>query len=161
MIDIQPIQPAQIADAKYVICAVAWRIFEPQKSIEEFIASVNEGHELDDMDHYQEVYTKNRGLFLVVLEDGKVIGTGAVRKLKDDIAELKRIWLLEDYHGQKIGFQVVSRLLDFARAQGYRSVCLQTSHQQKRAIAFYQKVGFYEVTSYNDVADEVSMEIKL
>lgn len=161
MIDIQPIQPAQIADAKYVICAVAQRIFQLQKTIEEFIAIVNEQHELDNMDHYQEIYTENRGLFLVVLDGGKVIGTGAVRKFKDDIAELKRIWLLEDYHGQKIGFQVVSRLLDFARAQGYLSVCLQTSHQQKRAIAFYQKVGFYEIASYNDETDEVSMEIKL
>jgi len=105
----------------------------------------------------QKIYVENRGLLLVALDDGKVIGTGGVQKLTDDVAELKRIWLLEEYHGQKIGFRMVARLLDFARAQGYTSVCLQTSHQQQRAIAFYKKLGFYEIPCYNDDLEEISM----
>ncbi len=161
MIEILPIQPDQIADAKYVICAVAWRIFQPQKTIEEFIASVNERHELDEMDHYQKIYTENRGQFLVVLDDGKVIGTGAIRRKTDDVAELKRIWLLEDYHGQQIGFRVVKMLLDFAREQGYKSAYLETTQRQKRALAFYKKMGFYEVPSPSDDPDDVSMEMIL
>lgn len=161
MIDILPIQPDQIADAKYVIYAVAQRIFAPEHTVEEFIDSPDGEHWLDDLDNYREIYVENRGLLLVALDDGKVIGTGGVEKRTEDVAELKRIWLLEQYHGQKIGFRVVSMLLDFARQQGYTSVYLETSPQQKQAINFYKKVGFYEIPSPYDDTDEVSMELRL
>ncbi len=160
MIEIAPIQPEQIADAKQVIYAVAWRIFAPEMNIEEFIADCADW--LHDINDYREIYTEEkRGLLLVVLEDGKVIGTGGVQKRTEEQAELKRIWLLEQYHGQKIGFRMVSMLLDFARRQGYTSAYLETSAQQKQAIAFYKKVGFYDVPSPYDDIHEVSMELRL
>ena len=161
MIKIQPIQPHQIMDAKYVISAVAQRIFVPQKTVQEFYDILAEEGELDDMDNYQKTYVEDRGLFLVVLDEDQLIGTGAIKKLKDNTAELKRLWLLEEYHGQKIGYQVVSRLLDFARANGYEKVCLQTSQKQERAIRFYTQFGFYEIPSYRESMDDISMEIKI
>ncbi len=161
MIEILPIQAHQVADAKHVIYVVAWRIFRPEITIDEFMAIVNEQHELDDMDNVREIYTENRGLFLVVLDEGKVIGTGAVRKRTDNIAELKRIWLLESYHGQQIGFRVVNLLLDFARQQGYTGVYLETSQRQMRALAFYKRMGFYEVPSPYEEPGGVSMEMLL
>ena len=161
MIEIAPIQPDQIAEAKYVIYAVAQRIFAPEQTVEEFIEAPDSQHWLDDVENYRETYTENRGLLLVALDDGKVIGTGGVQKLTDNLAELKRIWLLESYHGQKIGFQIVSMLLNFARQQGYTSIYLETSRLNARALTFYKKLGFHEVPSpYKDV-DEVSMELKL
>jgi putative acetyltransferase len=103
----------------------------------------------------------NRSLLLVAPDDGKVIGTGGIRKLKEDVAELKRIWLLEEYHGQQVGFRMVSLLLDFAREQGYTTSYLETTRLNKRALGFYQKLGFYEIPSPYEDADEVSMELKL
>ena len=161
MIEILPIQPDQIPAAKKVIYAVAQRIFEPGQTLEEFTAALDSEHELRDMDNYREIYTDNRGLFLVVLDDGKVVGTGAIRKLKDDEAELKRIWLLEDYHGQKIGFRMVNMLLDFARGQGYTSVYLETTVYQKRAQVFYKKLGFQVIPSRLEDPDEISMSMPL
>jgi putative acetyltransferase len=161
MIEITPIQPDQIADAKYVIHAVANRIFAPGESVEEFLKTPEGQHWLDDVENYRKVYMENRGLLLVALDDGKVIGTGGIRMLRGDVAEMKRLWLLEEYHGQKIGFRLVALLLDFARKQGYTSICLQTSPQQERAIAFYQKLGFYEIPCYNEDIEEISMGIRL
>ncbi|MGC1378975.1 MAG: GNAT family N-acetyltransferase [Anaerolineales bacterium] len=161
MIEITPIQPDQVAEAKCVIHAVANRIFAPEQSVEEFLGTPEGQHWLDDVENYQKVYMENRGLLLVALDDGKIVGTGGIRMLKWDVAELKRLWLLEEYHGQGIGFRLVARLLDFARAQGYTSVCLQTSPQQERAIAFYKKLGFYEIPCYNDDLEEISMGIRL
>jgi putative acetyltransferase len=161
MIKILPIQPHQINEAKYVISAVAQRIFMPEKNVQEFYDILAQEGELLDVDHYQQVYLEDRGLFLVVLDDDKVVGTGAVKKLDVKIAELKRLWLLEEYHGQRIGYQVVSRLLDFARAYEYEIVRLQTSQRQERAIHFYSKIGFYEIPSYRESMDEISMEINL
>ena len=161
MINILPIQPHQIMDAKYVISAVAQRIFEPEKTVQEFYDILEEEGELHDVDHYQQDYVEDHGLFLVVLDDGQLIGTGGIKKLEGNTAELKRLWLLEEYHRQKIGYQVVTRLLNFARAQGYKKVRLQTSQRQERAIRFYAQLGFYEIPSYRKSMDNISMEIRL
>ncbi len=161
MIKILPIQPHQITDAKYVITAVAQRILVPEKTVQEFYDILEEEGELKDVDDYQQAYENNRGLLLVVLDDEKLIGTGGIKKIEDQIAELKRLWLLEEYHGQKIGYQVVKHLLDFARAQGYKKVRLQTGQQQTRALHFYKQLGFYEIPRYRESMDDISMEINL
>ena len=161
MIKITPIQPHQIKDAKYIISAVAQRIFVPDKTVQDFSDILEEEHELHDVDHYQQEYVDNRGLFLVAMDDEKLVGTGAIKKLEGNIAELKRLWLLEEYHGQKIGYQVVERQLDFARAQGYEKVRLKTSQKQERAVRFYTQLGFYEIPSYRESMDDISMELGL
>ena len=161
MINILPIQPHQITEAKYLISAVAQRIFVPEKTVQEFYDILEEEGELNDMDNHQQVYVENRGILLIVLDDEKVIGTGAIKKLEENIAELKRLWLLEEYHGQKIGYQVVTRLLGFAREHGYEKVRLQTSQRQERAVRFYTRFGFYKIPSYRESMDDISMEIKL
>ncbi len=161
MINITPIQSHQIKDAKYIISAVAQRIFVPDQTVQYFYDILEEEGELHDVDNYQQEYVNNCGLFLVVMDNDTVVGTGAIKKLEGNIAELKRLWLLEEYHGQKIGYQVVMQLLDFARAYQYEKVRLQTSQRQKRAIEFYTQLGFYEIASYRDSMDNVSMEIEL
>jgi len=161
MIRITEIQENQVTEAKYVISAVAQRIFVPEKSVQEFYDILEEEGELSDVDNFQKVYVENCGLFLAVMDDDKLVGTGAVKKLDGKTAELKRLWLLEEYHGQKIGYQVVSRLLDFARKQKYERVWLQTSLKQERAISFYKRVGFYKIPNYRESMDNYSMEIIL
>jgi len=161
MINITPIQTHQIEDAKYVISAVAQRIFVPEKTVQDFYNILEEEHELHDVDNYQQEYLENRGLFLVVMDGEKLVGTGAIKKLEENIAELKRLWLLEEYHGQKIGLQVVSQLLTFARTNGYQKIRLQTSLKQERALRFYTHLGFYEIPSYRESMDDISMEMNL
>ena len=161
MIRITEIQVNQVTEAKYVISAVAQRIFVPEESVQEFYDILEEEGELSDVDNFQKVYVENCGLFLAVMDDDKLVGTGAVKKLDGKTAELKRLWLLEEYHGQKIGYQVVSRLLDFARKQKYERVWLQTSLKQERAISFYKRVGFYKIPNYRESMDNYSMEIIL
>ena len=163
MITIAPLRPDQIADAKSVITAVAQRIFEPDKPADEFSIALDEEHELRDVDDFEQIYAGDRGLFLAVMEDGRLVGTGAIKPLTAEAAELKRLWLLEEYHGQGIGYQVVMRLFEFARQAGYNRVCLQTSLMQVRAIAFYKRIGFVEVPDYHESPydDDISLEIHL
>jgi ribosomal protein S18 acetylase RimI-like enzyme len=163
MFTIEPIQPHQVNAAKYVISAVAQRIFYPDRTTQEFAEILDAEHELDDVDHFQTEYNERKGLFLVILSNNTdVVGSGAIKSLTPEIAELKRLWLLEEYHGQGLGYRVVMQLFDFARSHGYKLVYLQTSHQQLRAIAFYQRIGFVEIPTYNDNEyDDISMEFRL
>ena len=163
MITIAPIKDEQIVAAKRVIEGVAQRIFEPAKSSVEFAASLEDEHELKDMDDLRQVYDGKLGVFLVALDGDRVIGTGALKPLEGQAAELKRLWLLEEYHGQRIGYRLVMRLFEFARQAGYRQIFLQTSLQQQRAIDFYKQIGFVEVSDYIALAydDDISLGITL
>ncbi len=161
MIEIRPLLPHETEAAKWVIAAVAQRIYYPEKTPQYFFDVLAEEGELRDVDDYQHIYTGDHGLFLAALDEGRLVGTGAIKRLEADIAELKRLWLLEEYHGRGIGYQVVQRLLDFSRAQGWSRVRLQTGGEQLRALAFYQKLGFVEIPSYRESMDNISLELRL
>ena len=161
MIAIRPIRKDEIPAAKRVILTVAYGIFGWDGSLEDSIHYFENSDEFVDMDNLESHYFDNGGLFLAALNDGSLIGSGAIRKLDTTTAELKRIWLLEAYHGQGIGYQLVTLLFNFARDQAYQYVRLQTSPQQIRALAFYKKLGFKEIPCYNDDNETVSMEIAL
>ena len=161
MITIRPILKEEIPAAKRVILTVGYGIFGWDGSLEDSIQYFENSNEFVDMDNLQTHYFDNSGLFLAALDDDKLIGTGAIRKLDGNTAELKRIWLLDEYHGQGIGFRLVKQLFNFAGAQGFQYIRLQTSPQQTRAIAFYKRLGFVEIPCYNDDKEAVSMGITL
>jgi putative acetyltransferase len=161
MITIRPIRQEEIPAAKRVILSVAYNIFGFAGSLEESVRHFEASGEFNDMDNVGSHYFENRGTFLVVLNGKQVIGSGALRKLDDKTAELKRMWLLEAYHGQGIGYRLIGQLIDFARKNGYTCIRLQTSPEQKRALDFYRKVGFGEIPCYNEDFDEISMELNI
>ena len=162
MIEIRRIQPDEWAAAKRVVYRVAHAIFNDPRALEESIAYYEARHELKDMDDIQKNYFENGGIFLVMLDEGQFICTGAIRKLQDDICELKRLWLLTEYHGQGLGHRMLSELLAFARETGYKRIRLETDPiAQSQALNFYKRLGFYEIPGYSDRGDEVAMEMVL
>jgi len=140
---------------------VAYNIFGFEGTLEESIRHFEALGEFNDMDDVQTNYFEAGGTFLVVLNGEQVIGSGALRRLGDKTAELKRMWLLEQYQGYGIGYQLISQLIDFARQSEYDRIRLQTSPKQIRALGFYRKVGFYEIPCYNEDIGEISMELKI
>lgn len=163
MVNISLLQPERVAEAKWLITAVAQRIFEPTQTVQEFALALEKTGEFEDMDHYQDVYDGRHGVFYVLLNDGRMIGTGAVKPFAGETAEIKRIWLLEEYHGQGLGLRLMYALMDFARIAGYRRLVLQTSMQSSRALALYYKLGFKQISAYTPhvYADDLSLELEI
>jgi putative acetyltransferase len=161
VIQIRHIQPADIPAVKQIILTVAYGIFGWDGTLEESILHFEASGEFEDVDQVQPHYFGNHGIFLVALKDDSLVGSGALRKIDDRTAELKRIWLLDGYQGQGIGYMLITRLFDFARTQGYERIVLQTSAVQTRALAFYRRVGFHEIPPYTGETSEISMEILL
>ena len=162
MIEIRRIKPNEWAAAKRVVYRVAHAIFNDQRALEESIAYYESKNELKDMDDIQKNYFENGGIFLVMTDNDQFICTGAIRKLKDDICELKRLWLLPEYHGQGLGYRMLNELLIFAREKGYNRIWLETDPiAQNRALEFYKRLGFYEIPRYTDIDGEVAMELVL
>jgi putative acetyltransferase len=159
MIEIRPIQQHEIQAAKRVIFTVAFEIFGGAATLEESIAKFSAQGKLNDLDDVHKNYFDNGGVFLVTVHDGRIIGTGAIRRIEEGVCELKRLWLLSEYHGQGLGYRMMQEIFSIARQKGYRFMRLLTDPiHQKRALAFYKRLGFYEIPSFGDDPDDIGME---
>lgn len=162
MIEIRPIQPHEVPEAKLVVFIVAFELFRGADTLEESIAKFSAKGKLSEMDDLQKNYFENGGTFLVTVDDGRIIGTGAIRWLEEGVCELKRMWLLTEYHGQGLGYRMMQELFRIARGMGYKTIRLETDRVvQTRAVNFYKKLGFYEIPRFGDDPDDMGMELTL
>ena len=113
-----------------------------------------------DYEALPESYRENGGIFLVVVDDGEVVGSGGIRLYKDRIAELKRMWLLSGYRGRGLGKALMGRLVDFAREAGYERIWLElgTPDIQPEALGLYRLFGFHPIPVYAHPVCELAME---
>ena len=162
MINIRRIEPHEIPIAKELIYRVAHQVFQDTRPLEESIAFYEAKGQLHDMDEFQQTYSGHDGIFLVMTDKDHIIGTGAIYKLDDITCELKRVWLLFDYHGRGLGYRLIQELLGFAREKGYQRIQLETDRQdQRRAYQLYRRLGFYEIPRYSDNTEDAAMEMML
>jgi len=159
MINIRTIRSHEIPDAKLVIFKVAFEIFREAGTLEESIARYSAQGKLSEMDDMQKNYFDNGGTFLVTTDDDRIIGTGAIRFLEEGVCELKRLWLLTEYHGRGHGLRMMQELISFAKQRGYKTMRLETDRiVQSRAVEFYKRLGFYEIPRFGDDPDDMGME---
>lgn len=182
MPEFHPLRPDQVAEAKQLIYSVAHEIFHERETLEESIALYESNWQLRDVEEFQHRYLENGGTFLVISDGGRLVGTGALRRLEPETAahevaaqevpaagealavvgEIKRLWLLPEYWGQGLGYQMMMRLLAAAREMGCTLVRLETSASyQHRAYAFYKRLGFYDIPRFGDDPDDVALELRL
>ena len=162
MINIRRIEPHEIPIAKELIYRVAHQVFQDTRPLEESIAFYDAKGQLHDMDAFQQTYSGYDGIFLVMTDKDQIIGTGAICKLDDTTCELKRVWLLFEYHGRGLGYRLIQELLGFAREKGYQRIRLETDrHDQRRAYKLYRRLGFYEIPRYSDNTEDAAMEMML
>ena len=162
MIRIRRIELHEIPFAKELIYRVAHQVFQDTRPLEESITFYESRGTLEDMDDIQKTYFENDGIFLVMTDGDRMIGTGAIRKLDATTCELKRVWLLFKYHGQGLGYRIIQELFAFARQKGYHRIRLETDRgAQSRAYELYKRMGFYEIPRYSDNEDDVAMEMTL
>lgn len=64
--------------------------------------------------------------------------------------ELKRIYVLKEYHSQKVGAALMKFALQFAEQRNYEAVWLGVWEHNLRAQAFYKKWGFSDTGATHD-----------
>lgn len=81
---------------------------------------------------------------LVALVDERVVGFACYgASSQEDLqpaGEIYALYVLSDYYGQKIGYQLMQSALE--KLQSYKQISLWVLEGNARAIAFYEKVGF-------------------
>ena len=98
----------------------------------------------DDLKNINGVYLKPGGEFIVGTIDGKIVAMGALKKISDEIAEIKRMRVYPDYQRNGFGQMIYDELEQRARAKDFKKLVLDTTSPQKASQAFYLKNGFAE-----------------
>lgn len=97
-----------------------------------------------DLQSIEEVYINDKGEFFVAVINDQIVGIGALKKVNNKIAEIKRMRVEQKFQGQKIGGQILDSLIRKARELGYKKLILDTSINMRAAQNLYQSRGFKE-----------------
>jgi putative acetyltransferase len=85
--------------------------------------------------------------------DGRAVACGGVRRLRDGIAEIKRMYVEPQVRGRGISRALLAALESAAREAGYREVWLETGLGQPEAMALYEASGYAPITPYGHYKD--------
>jgi GNAT superfamily N-acetyltransferase len=96
------------------------------------------------------------GRLLLVKMDDKVAGLACMRRIREDIGEIKRMYVRKEYRGLGIGRTLLERLIDEAKKLGYPKIRLDSARFMEAAHSLYQSNGFYEIEAYpeSEIPDE-------
>ena len=80
--------------------------------------------------------------------DGQIAGIACMRKLSQDVGEIKRMYVRPTVRRRGVGRALVRGLLDEARAAGYQRLRLDSTRFMAAAHALYRSFGFREIEPY-------------
>ena len=78
--------------------------------------------------------------FVVAVEDGQVVGCGALHVLWEDLAEVRSVAITETLRGNGIGNQILERIIERARELGLSRIFCLTFETK-----FFGRHGFEEI----------------
>jgi ribosomal protein S18 acetylase RimI-like enzyme len=140
---------------------------EARKLFTEYAASL--GFDLgfqnfeEEMATFPNVYSPPCGNLLLAVHIDEIAGCVALRKLENDLCEMKRLYVRSRYRGLKIGRELAQAIIASGRDAGYRAMRLDTVSSMKEAVRLYHSLEFTEITPYcyNPIEGASYMELKL
>jgi len=108
-------------------------------------------------------YAPPEGCILLAYYKRKIAGCVAVRPFKDNICEMKRLYVCPKYRRKKIGKKLSKAIIQKAKNIGYKYMRLDTLPFMKAALKLYYSLGFKEITPYryNPIDGAQFFELKL
>jgi len=108
-------------------------------------------------------YAPPHGRLFLAEFNNKTAGCIALRKFKDGICEMKRLYVKPQFRGHNIGKMLVELLIKEALTIGYKKMVLDTVPAMQTAQKLYKIFGFKEIKPYriNPVEGAVFMELVL
>lgn len=84
--------------------------------------------------------------------DGAAVGCGGLRRLAEDHAEVKRMYVVPAVRGTGVATVVLRALEDAACSLGLTHLVLETGTEQPEAIRFYEREGYARIPNFGPYA---------
>ena len=82
------------------------------------------------------------GIFLVAWNDDDAIGCGGFRRIDDEVAEIKRMYVVPHARRAGVARAVLAEIEARARALSYSRLILETGTKQPEAMRLYETHGY-------------------
>jgi ribosomal protein S18 acetylase RimI-like enzyme len=117
----------------------------------------------EELDGLPGDYAPPAGRMLSASSGNEIAGCVALRKLSDDICEMKRLYVRPTFRDKGIGKALATSIIQDARDLGYKRMRLDTVPSMTQAIALYDSVGFKEIGPYryNPIPGTKFLELEL
>jgi ribosomal protein S18 acetylase RimI-like enzyme len=102
----------------------------------------------DELNNFPEKYKEPEGAFFVAKENNEIIGCVGIKKLENDICEMKRLFVKDSYKGNGIGKRLVEIIIKEAKLKQYEKMRLDTLDAMEQALKIYYKNNFYKIEPY-------------
>ncbi len=120
------------------------------ENVPSFRAYLDLQHYDDELACLERKYGPPEGRLYLARWDGEAAGCAGLRKLDENRCELKRLYVRPAFRGRQIGEALLRRLIEDARAIGYRQMLLDTLPFMGSALGLYRRFGFHPISRYND-----------
>ena len=108
----------------------------------------------------EKMYASPTGGIILCKQQNDFIGCVAIRKITNDIAELKRMYVQPQCQQGGIGKTLLERALIMAKKCDYSTIRLDTLSSMLPAISLYKKYGFYEISPYYHNPDPTAVYLE-
>jgi len=109
-------------------------------------------------------YAAPEGRLFLAYVDEALAGCIALRKLENDVCEMKRLFVKESARGRKVGVALIEKVIETAREIGYERMRLDTfPPKMSKAVELYESYGFRAIPPYyhNPYGETLYMELVL
>jgi ribosomal protein S18 acetylase RimI-like enzyme len=101
-----------------------------------------------ELDRLPGDYVPPDGDLLIARRSSAAVGMIALRRLDSSRCEMKRLYVRPGARGGGLGRSLATRIIDEARARGYREIVLDTLPVMGRAQEMYVALGFRDIEPY-------------
>jgi putative acetyltransferase len=95
---------------------------------------------------------------IVAYENNQPVGCGAFKEYELGVAEIKRMFVLQQHRGKGIAGLILTELEQWAKEEGFKRCILETAIKQPEAIRLYEREGYKRIPNYGQyIGVEVSL----
>ena len=96
-------------------------------------------------DNLFQLFQQPRSIYYVALIDEEIVGGGGIfpsEGLPEDTCELVKMYLLPEARGIGLGQRIIEDCIEFAKANGYSHIYIESMPELENALRVYAKFGF-------------------
>lgn len=118
----------------------------------------------DELKELATRYNQPKGDLILAYVNDQLAGVVAVHEIEPGIAEMKRLYVRDDFRKLGIGQELVARILASAERLGYQAIRLDTLKSMTGALKIYHAAGFKPIDPYRfnrlDGAEYLELDFK-